>query len=141
MIATICRRTPAVKKITGLRLVGRWVPAVCLIYRAFTEPTRDFERLNLTVEKTRDAVIGEVVDTQTLVLSLRRQIDQAAQGVDAGAEGLKLSEERKEFAVANVLEAIQAEQDLTRARIDYANAVVDYNKAQYALTRAIGGLK
>jgi outer membrane protein TolC len=112
-----------------------------LIYRAFTEPTRDFERLNLTVEKTRDAVIGEVVDTQTLVLSLRRQIDQAAQGVDAGAEGLKLSEERKEFAVANVLEAIQAEQDLTRARIDYANAVVDYNKAQYALTRAIGGLK
>jgi outer membrane protein TolC len=48
---------------------------------------------------------------------------------------------RKEFAVGNALEVIQAEQDLTRARSDYANAVVDYNKAQYALTRAIGGLK
>jgi outer membrane protein TolC len=61
--------------------------------------------------------------------------------LQAAAETLKLSEERKEFAVGNVLEVIQAEQDLTRARADYANAVVDYDKAQYALTRAIGGLK
>jgi outer membrane protein TolC len=61
--------------------------------------------------------------------------------VDTAAETLRLTEERKEFAVGNVLETILAEQDLTRARTDYANAVLDYNKAQYALTRAIGGLK
>ena len=86
-------------------------------------------------------MIGEVVDAQTRVVSLRDQIDQAARALDAAAETLKLTEERKEFAVGNVLESIQAEQDLTRARTDYANAVIDYNKAQYALTRAIGRLK
>jgi outer membrane protein TolC len=99
-----------------------------------------FRAAQLTADKTRDGVIGQVVDAQTQILSLRRQIDQAAHSVDAAAKTLKLSEERKEFAVGNVLETIQAEQDLTRARSDYANAVTDYNKAQYALTRAIGGL-
>jgi outer membrane protein TolC len=100
-----------------------------------------FRAAELTGDKTRDNVIGEVVDAQTRVVSLRDQIDQAGRALDAAAETLKLTEERKEFAVGNVLEAIQAEQDLTRARTDYANAVVDYNKAQYALTRAVGQLK
>src|SRR5215472_1443180 len=100
-----------------------------------------FRTAQLTADKTRDTVIAEVVDAQTQVVSLRDQIDQAARALDAAAETLKLTEERKEFAVGNVLETIQAEQDLTRARTDYANAVVDYNKAQYALMRAIGGLK
>ena len=29
---------------------------------------------------------------------------------------------------------------LTRARLDYLNAVAEYNKAQYATQKAIGGL-
>ena len=95
----------------------------------------------LIADRTRDDVIGQVVDAHTRVLSLRGQIDQAQRALQAAAETLKLSEERKEFAVGNVLEVIQAEQDLTRAQSDYANAVAEYNKAQYALTRAIGGLK
>ena len=37
-----------------------------------------------------------------------------------------------------VLENVQAEQDLTQARLDYLNAVTEYNKAQYALVKAIG---
>ena len=82
-------------------------------------------------------VIVPVSGQRVLVL----QIDQAARAVDTAAETLRLTEERKEFAVGNVLETILAQQDLTRAQTDYANAVADYNKAQYALTRAIGGLK
>ena len=100
-----------------------------------------FRGARLTADKTRDEVIGQVVDAQTLVVSLRSQIDQAQLALQAAEETLKLSEERKEFAVGNVLETVQAEQDLTRARSDYANAVAEYNKAQYALTRAVGGLK
>lgn len=100
-----------------------------------------FRAAQLFADKTRDDVIGQVVDAQTLVVSLRSQIDQAQLALQAAKETLKLSEERKEFAVGNVLETIQAAQDLTRARSDYANAVVEHNKAQYALTRAVGGLK
>ena len=39
-----------------------------------------------------------------------------------------------------VLETIQAEQDLTRARLDYLKAVAESNKAQYTLSKAIGKL-
>src|SRR5262249_10228647 len=100
-----------------------------------------FRAAQLTADKIRDDVIAQVVDAQTRVLSLHGQIDQAGRALNTAAETLRLTEERKEFAVGNVLETIQAEQDLTRARTDYANAVINYNKAQYALMRAIGGLR
>jgi outer membrane protein TolC len=51
---------------------------------------------------------------------------------------LRLTQQRKEFAVGAVLENILAEQELTRARLDYLNAIVEFNKAQYTLTRAAG---
>ncbi|MBI3875036.1 MAG: hypothetical protein HY300_03555 [Verrucomicrobia bacterium] len=37
-----------------------------------------------------------------------------------------------------MLEVIQAEQELTRARQDYVALVAEHNKAQYALQRATG---
>jgi len=37
-----------------------------------------------------------------------------------------------------VLENIQAEQDLTRARLDLLTAIAEFNKAQYALKKAVG---
>jgi hypothetical protein len=39
-----------------------------------------------------------------------------------------------------VLETIQAEQDLTRARLDYLRAVAEFNKGQYTLKKATGDL-
>ena len=48
-----------------------------------------FRAAGLTADKTRDGVIGEVVDAQTQVVSLRDQIDQAARALDAAAETLK----------------------------------------------------
>ena len=35
---------------------------------------------------------------------------------------------------------VQAEQELTRARLDYLKAIAEFNKAQYALLRATGRL-
>jgi len=40
--------------------------------------------------------------------------------------------------VGVVLENIQAEQDLTRARLDVLTAIAEVNKAQYALKKAVG---
>jgi outer membrane protein TolC len=42
--------------------------------------------------------------------------------------------------VGVVLETLQAEQDLTRARLDYLKTVAEFNGAQYALSRATGRL-
>lgn len=76
---------------------------LCLRHDA--TPGHDY-RGNLNRPKTRDDAIRQVVDAQTLVVSLRSQIDQAQLALQAGGGTLKLSEERKEFAVGNVLETV-----------------------------------
>jgi outer membrane protein TolC len=53
---------------------------------------------------------------------------------------LRLTRERKQFGVGAVLEDIQAQQELTRARSDYLSAIAEFNKAQYGLSKAVGRL-
>ncbi len=98
------------------------------------------EGARLEAEKTRQRVVREVVEAWTRVRSFADQIATAKEGLTAAEEALRLSQERKEFGIAAVLERILAEQDLTRARNDYVTAVAEYDKAQYALLRAIGGI-
>jgi outer membrane protein TolC len=94
----------------------------------------------LTADKVVDQIANEVIISQTRVQSLADQIATAKQSVSDAEEALRLGQQRKEFGVGVVLETIQAEQDLSRARNDYLNIVTDYNKAQYALLRALGRL-
>lgn len=90
------------------------------------------------VEKVHDDVTRQVVDAAVRMRSLADQIESAKAVLEAAEAGLDLAQQRKEFAVGIVLESIQSEQDLTRARLDYFRAVADFNKAQYQLLRAIG---
>lgn len=92
----------------------------------------------LLVEKILDEVTRQVVDAAVKTDSFRRQIDIAKVALQAANSGLKLAQMRREFAVGVVLENIQAEQDLTRARLDYLRAIIEYNKSQYDLARALG---
>jgi len=91
-------------------------------------------------EKIRDEISRQVVDAFTRLQSQADQINTARRGLAAADEALRLARQRQEFAVAVVLENILAEQDLTRARTDYLLAIAEYNKSQYALSKAVGGL-
>jgi len=55
-------------------------------------------------------------------------------------ETLRVTHERKQYGVGAVLEDLQAQQDLDRARSDYVNLLAEYNKAQYSIRRAIGSV-
>jgi outer membrane protein TolC len=94
----------------------------------------------LELEKSREAVLREVVDGFTRIHSLATQIEDGRRALGAAGESLRLARERREFGVSEVLESIQAEQDLTHARLDYVGIVAEQNKAQYLLQRARGGL-
>lgn len=94
----------------------------------------------LELEKVAEEVTRQVVDGYTRIHSLAAQIHVSRQALEAAEQTLRLARERREFAVGAVLETIQAEQDFTRARLDYVNAVAEHNKAQYALERARGAL-
>jgi outer membrane protein TolC len=89
--------------------------------------------------KLRDTITTQVVVGMTRAQSLRAQIALAERNLATATETLRLTRERKQYGVGIVLEDIQAQQDLTQARSDYFTALAEYNKAQYALQRAVGG--
>jgi outer membrane protein TolC len=103
-----------------------------------TESRVKISELNLG--KLHDDVTRQVVEAFTHWQSLSDQINVAKQALQAAEEALRLARQRKEFAVGIVLENIQAEQDLTRARLDYLKTVANFDRAQYALLKAIGKL-
>ena len=91
-------------------------------------------------EKLKDSIARQVVEASVRVQSQQDQLEAAREGLGAAEQALELSRGRKEFEVGVVLENILAEQDQTRARQDYARALGEYNKARYALSRALGRL-
>jgi outer membrane protein TolC len=98
------------------------------------------KQAELNVEKLRDDITRQVVEAFTHWQSLEDQLATTRSALSAAEESLRLAQQRKEFAVGIVLETIQAEQDLTRARLDYLKAIAEFNKAQYALQKATGKL-
>lgn len=90
----------------------------------------------LTELKTRDELARFVVEAYAAVQSAQDRLATARRALAAAEEGLRLTQQRKEFGVGIVLENIQAEEDLTRARQDYTAAIADFNKAQFSLATA-----
>src|SRR5262249_51204853 len=98
------------------------------------------ETAMLSGEKLRDAITREVVESHARAQSLFDQLATTKQNLATASETLRLTRERKQFGVGAVLEDIQAQQDLTRARSDYVSMIAEYNKAEYGLVRAVGSV-
>jgi outer membrane protein TolC len=94
----------------------------------------------LDSEKLQDDLIRQVVETVTRCQSLAEQVELAKQGLTTAEEALRLTQQRKEFGVGAVLENVLAEQDLTRARLEYLRSIVAFNQTQYRLQRILGQL-
>jgi outer membrane protein TolC len=89
--------------------------------------------------KLRDDIVAQVVVGLARLQSLSDQIGLAEAKMGFATETLRVTSERKQFGVGVVLEDLQAQQDLDRARSDYVIVLAEYNKAQYSLSRAVGG--
>ena len=89
-------------------------------------------------EKLREEIARQVVEAHTLVHSLQEQLTHARAALNASGGALELARERRAFAVGEVLESILAEQELSRAKLDYLTVVTEHNRAQFLLRRAIG---
>jgi len=89
-------------------------------------------------EKVRDLIRRQVVEQHARLRSFGAQIELARKALDAADQTARLSRQRRETGVGAVLEDLQAEDDLARARRDYLSTVADYNQAQYALKYVTG---
>ncbi|HVM46868.1 MAG TPA: TolC family protein [Candidatus Acidoferrum sp.] len=108
----------------------------------------DYARINATKArlasaqfadaKLKDAVISQVVAGLARVNSTAAQVGLAGHNLGTADETLRLTRQRKQYGVGIVVEDIQAQQALNQARSDFVTAVAENDKAQYALSRAIG---
>jgi outer membrane protein TolC len=85
-----------------------------------------------------DQVARETVEAHAQVLERQRRIAVAKQGIAAAERSFQLNENRIENAQGLPIESLQSVQALAAARLNYLNAVIDYNVAQFELCRATG---
>lgn len=95
---------------------------------------------DLANQKLIDEINRQVTESFVRWQSLRDQLSISQAALRAAEGTLQLTRQRKEFGVGAVLEDINAEQELTRARLDYVGLIAEFNKAQFALLKATGGL-
>jgi outer membrane protein TolC len=95
---------------------------------------------DLLLQKTVDEISRQVTENFVRWQSLADQIATSRAAMRAAEGTLRLTRQRKEFGVGAVLEDIVAQQELTRAQLDYVALVAEFNKAQFLLLKATGGL-
>lgn len=89
-------------------------------------------------ERVRDAIRRQVVEQHARWRSLSAQVGLARQALEAADQTARLSRQRRETGLSVVLEDLQAEEELARARRDFVATVAEFNLSQYALRHAAG---
>jgi outer membrane protein TolC len=102
------------------------------------ERDSQLQQARLTGEQLRDTVAAEVARAYHEVQFRRREIEAARAQVEAAAEALPLNFKGVREGTLRAIEAQQAVQALAAARNQYLAAVIDYDRAQFQLLRAIG---
>lgn len=100
----------------------------------------------LKEESIRFAAIGDhvardVVENYTHMRAMQEQIELSKEEIEAADESLRLSRDRLKGGTALTLEVTTAEDAVFSAKSRAANNVAEFNKAQYALLRSIGGFR
>jgi outer membrane protein TolC len=90
-------------------------------------------------EGLRARIAREVVTARADTITADREVVSARNGVVAAEEALRLSNLRYARGAAIELEVLDAQATVTTARTAEVQAIVDLNRAQYRLLRAIGG--
>ncbi|MCE2861615.1 MAG: TolC family protein [Opitutaceae bacterium] len=96
-------------------------------------------QVSLEQERVRELIRRQVVEQHVRARSLATQVELARKALEAADQTARLSRQRRDTGVSAVLEDLQAEEELARARRDYLSIVAEHNQAQYALKHAVGG--
>ena len=94
----------------------------------------------IKASRAEGVVVRQVTTALAQYESRSMAMTQAQAGVADAERALQLYQEREQLGVGIPLDVIVASETLTRARLDYLEAVAGYNKAQILLMRALGRL-
>jgi outer membrane protein TolC len=96
------------------------------------------EQARLSVGEVRNAVAAEIVRSYYAARLRRDQVQAALRQMHAAAEALPLNFKGILGGQLRAIEGLQAVDALTAAQTQYLESIIDYNRAQFALLRALG---
>jgi outer membrane protein TolC len=92
----------------------------------------------IDLERVRQRVGDQVRAAFAQARAKREQLQVADQAIRDAEEALRLNQERQAREIGLPLEVLQAEEALTRARLDHFLTIVEFNQAQLRLFAAMG---
>ena len=98
----------------------------------------EHRQARLTVEQTRNLIAAEVTRSYYQVRLRRQQIQAAEAQARSATEALPLNFKGILGGQLRAIEALQAIDALTAAQSQYLTSMMDYNRAQFQLLRAVG---
>jgi len=107
------------------------VPAINAAAARVREARIQDEGLRIEIER-------QVVTAHELSVAAEKEIATAQKGVASATEALRLTKLRFEKGDGIQLEVLEAERALTASQMSEVGAVIDFDRAQYRLLRAIG---
>ncbi len=102
------------------------------------ERRSEAEQARLSVGEVRNAVAAEIVRSYYQARLRREQVQAALRQMEAATEALPLNFKGILGGQLRAIEGLQAVDALTAAQTQYLESIIDYNRAQFALLRALG---
>jgi outer membrane protein len=93
-----------------------------------------------TLQQLKESILLEVKQDYLAMVQSERNIEVAAKSIEQAEENLRVTEERYKYQVATQTEVLDAVTLLAQARVNYYNALSDFNAAKATLERAMGRL-
>ncbi|MEX0675899.1 MAG: TolC family protein [Pirellulales bacterium] len=102
------------------------------------ERRSQFQQARITREEVRNTIAAEIVRSYYQIRLRESQIESARRQVQAAGDALPLNFKGILGGQLRAIEALQAIDALTAAQTQYLTSIIDYDRAQFALLRALG---
>jgi outer membrane protein TolC len=89
-------------------------------------------------DELKDRITGEVVELRSRAEFAVEQVSIATRNVAAARRLQELTQGRREFGIGAILEAVDAERELARARTEHLRAIANHNGCQWEFWYVIG---
>lgn len=99
---------------------------------------QDFFKANEMDQKVRESVTLQVKQAYLAISSAKKRVDAAKAAITQAKEGFKISQVRYQAGVGINLDVLDAQLALNQAKINYIQALYDYNVGIAMLEQAMG---
>ncbi len=108
--------------------------------RTYQKARLDYNIIQDTKKQLYDGIAAEVELAQNKFKEAEEKYLSAEKSIDLAEEALHLANLRYEEGVATQLDVLNSQLALTRARVNYASALYEYQTARYRLRKVTGTL-